>query len=112
MVADEPPTTLTTSLAATPVNPKTTAIDATRKNAIAHAKHDRLSLLLDAAASAMPHQGSLEHQRMLVRFARRMGYPPEVRPLQTPYTKWTDVQAFTDEVAKCVATAAVTAERT
>jgi len=48
----------------------------------------------------------------LVRFARRLGYLPEQRPAPSLLASWIDVHAFADEVAKAVATAAVTAERT
>lgn len=68
----------------------------------------------DLAAAFAGGEGGepLPREGVLVWLARELGYAGTRPPSDALRTSWTDVRQFADEIARAVATAAVTAERT
>jgi len=63
-------------------------------------------------AAAFAGGEPLPREGVLAWFARELGYARNKPPSDAVRTGWTDVRRFADEIARAVATAAVTAERT
>ena len=62
-------------------------------------------------AAAFAGGDPLPPEGKVIRFARHIGIAPRERSVRALRTDWIDVQAFADDVAQRVATAAVAAER-
>ena len=63
-------------------------------------------------AAAFAGGEPLPREGVLVQLARELGFAGNRPPSAALHTSWTDVRRFADEIARAVATAAVTAERT